>query len=306
MDKEIEALLVPNQRATVFLQTIAILGSSVVVAIGLLCLLSRQFMNPLSSIGFISAGAALLWQIKNRDAMNLWKYAISFILIAATIFLGSITNVNFLFIGIALLFSQFSQKKYFSRIAQILILLTATLSMFANIGYVYHALSLSTIIPLAPMPLSSSVTFTILCIALLSAISNHGYIKILTKNSPSSKLALRLIFTTLTLPAIIGYCILLGQQFRVFDESTAVALLVIVIMLLFSILVWINSRQLQKQELENLIIKSELEKENITLKVNAEQLAKKALELEEKKGESYEVLMAGSLHQSLEKPTTGD
>ncbi|HYK08063.1 MAG TPA: hypothetical protein VEW42_01030 [Candidatus Eisenbacteria bacterium] len=306
MDKEIEALLIPNQRATTFLQTTAILGCTIVVGIGLVCLLTRQFINPFSAISFATAGSTALWQIQNRDRMNLWKHIVSLILIGVTICIGTLANSTFLFIGVALIFSQFPHKRYFSRIAQILILLVAAMSMFANIGYVYHALSLSAIISFAPMPLSLSVTFTILCIALLSAISNHGYIKILTKNSPSSRLALRLIFTTLTLPAILGYGVLMGQQFHLFDESTAVALLVIVIMLLFSILVWINSRQLQKQELENLIIKSELEKENITLKVNAEQLAKKALELEEKKGESYEVLMAGSLRQGLEKPNMGD
>lgn len=350
MDKEIEALLVPNQKAATFLWRIAMLGSIFTAAIGILCLLGWQFnvpllksffpttvaMNPLSAIGFVCIGGILFLQVKNRDmTMNTWKEVINLVLIASTILIGFMallaffnktsgideiffteklagnrispnTSISFLLIGVALLFAQFPLKKYFSRIAQILTLIVATLSMFAIIGYAYQAFSLYQLLSFTPMPLSSAITFAVICITLLSSLSNHGYIKILTKNSPSSRLALRLIFITLTLPAILGYFLLLSEESNLFNVATGVAFFVITTTLLFSILIWINSRQLQKQELENLIIKNELEKENVTLKINAKQLADKAMQLEEKKGETYDFLVAGTLHQETKPPSMGD
>jgi len=350
MDKEIEALLVPNQKAITLLRSVATIGSLAVAAIGILCLLGWQFnidlfknffphvvaMNPLSAVGFVCAGTALFLQLKKGSSViNTWS-VITLILICVTIFIGLTTTLpyistihiglntllfaeklagnsispntsaSFLAIGIALLFSQFPLTRYFSRIAQILTLFIAILSMFAIIGYSYQAFSFYSVAPFAPMPLSSALTFAILCLALLAAISNHGFIKILTKNTPSSLLALRLILITLTLPAILGYLLLLGEQLHFFDIQTGISLLVIGTILLFSTIVWVNTRLLQKQELENLIIKNELEKENIKLKIDSKQLAAKAMELEEKKEETYEYLMKGNLYQPPKPQETGD
>lgn len=318
MNKEIEALLLPNEKVAALLHKSVFIGSLFVICIGILKIIFPQTisMSLLSAVGFICAGTALFFQLKNRkNTIFTW---FSLILASCTILIGSIALVNqplfmspnssvsFILVGIALLFSQFPLKRYFSRISQVATLFVAMISMFAVIGYCYQALSLYKLVSYAPMPLSSAITFTIVCFTLLSATSNHGYIKILTKNTPSSILALRLIFTTLTLPAFLGYLFLLSVQIHIFDVPTGVSLLVIVTILVFSMLVWINTRQIQRQDLENLIIKNELEKENITLKVNAEQLAKKALELEEQKGKTYEQLMAGSLSQAIKPPETGD
>jgi hypothetical protein len=276
------------------------------------------FMNPLSAIGFICSACSLfilLQQTIQTGQMKSVMHYIALILSSITVLLGLLvigsylgifhsnfdqllftnklagnrispnSGINHFFIGIALLFLQFHSKKYFIRIAQVLTLLVAIISMFAVIGYIYNALTLYKVTYLAPMPLSSALAFSILCISLLFAKSDHGITKILTRNTVSSTLALRLIVITLTLPAALAYILLLGEQLHFFDVQTEMGLLVIWTIILLTSIIWVNTRTIQHIELENLLIKNELEQKNIKLAINAEELATKTLSLEEKNRE---------------------
>lgn len=280
-------------------------------------------MNPLSAIGFICNGISLfillqqnnqkgqMKQILHYIALLLSSITVLFGLIMITTFLG-ITHVNLdqifftdklagnrispnssinhFFIGVALLFLQFHATKYFTRLSQLLTFLVAIISMFAVIGYIYNALTLYKITYLAPMPLSSALTFTILCVSLLFTKSDHGFTKILTRDTPSSTLALRLIVITLTLPAFLAYLLLLGEQLHYFNMQTEIALMVVWNIILISSIIWINTRILQNIELENLLIKNELETSNIKLKIDADDLAAKTLSLEEENREVVDKL----------------
>jgi len=81
-----------------------------------------------------------------------------------------------------------------------------------------------------------------------------------------------------------------GEQLHFYGSSTGLTLFVIGGISLLSSAVWINSSVLQKVELENLIIKNELEKKNVTLEIDEKKQATKILELEEEKQEVYDKL----------------
>jgi hypothetical protein len=275
-------------------------------------------MNPLTAVGFICAGL-VLFLLSHDISPRQYRYVHPFILMLTvmTIFIGFTSVVNldldqilytpklagnkipvttglgFLLGGIALLIPRLSLpnpwRKHSWRLAQLLILVTALMSMFGVIGYVYQTFSASFSL-LSPMPLSSAMTFTLFCLAYLSIYSPHGVTKILTRNTPSSILASRLILLTLTLPAITGFLSLIGISYYGYDYQTAMALLVIATIILFTLVVWVNTSLLQRVELENLIIKNELEKKNITLAVNAKEVAHKLLKTEEEKDEAYDKL----------------
>lgn len=280
-------------------------------------------MNPLSAIEFICNGISLFILLQLNTQKGQMKQVLHYIalvlssitvvigLIMIATFLGIIhgnldqvfftdklagnkispnSTINHFFIGVALLFLQFHATKYFTRLSQILTLLVAIISMFAVIGYIYNALALYKVSYLAPMPLSSALTFSILCVSLLFAKSDHGFTKILTRDTSSSTLALRLIVITLTLPAALAYLFLLGEQLHYFNMQTEIALMVIWNIILVSSIIWINTRVLQHIELENLLIKNELEKNNIKLEINANALAEKTLSLEEKNREVIDKL----------------
>jgi len=321
MDQQMEVLLQSNKTVVVFLRRTAMAGSIVTVLFGLLGLLFWEInISVLSAAAFVSAGAALLSLLPyHNEPPKLLISILALILSITTSLIGLIitihlatglnggldqflfaykltgnqisldTGINFFLIGTALIFLQFYYKKYFTRIAQTLTLLAAITSMFAVIGYTYKALSFYGA-AFAPMPLSSALIFSTLCLSILFARSNHGLTKILTRNIPSSKMALRLITISLTLPAIIGSLCLLGKELNLFDIQTAISLIAIGNILLFSIIIWVNTRSIQNLELENLIIKTELQKKNIQLEIDAKQLASKALELEGEKKEAYDKL----------------
>lgn len=316
-----EVLLQSNKTVVVFLRRTAMVGSIITVLFGLLGLLFWEInISVLSAAAFVSAGAALLSLLPyHNEPPKPLISILALILSIITFLIGLIiaihlttglngglsqflfaykltgnqisldTGINFFLIGTALIFLQFYYKKYFTRIAQTLTLLAAITSMFAVIGYAYKALSFYGA-AFAPMPLSSALIFSTLCLSILFARSNHGLTKILTRNIPSSKMALRLITISLTLPAIIGSLCLLGKELNLFDIQTAISLIAIGNILLFSIIIWVNTRSIQNLELENLIIKTELQKKNIQLEIDAKQLASKALELEGEKKEAYDKL----------------
>lgn len=271
-------------------------------------------MRPLIAVGFICASCGLLLHLTdNSESSMTGKSAGAFLLSSLTLILGFIPflftffqkliggssltllttlygnnislDISFIFIGVALLLMPIPAGRHYMRLAHILTLLVALLSMFAIISYLYQALSYFSFFPLTAMSLSSALTFTLLCLSLLIANPSRGYAKVFTRNTPSSILALRLLIIILTLPATLGYLVLIGEQLRFYDPQTGLTVFVVSSISLFVIAVWINTSALQRVELENLIIKNELEKRNVTLEVDAQSLATKMMTLEEEKKE---------------------
>lgn len=323
MDPQIESLLQSNRKAIYLFHLAAMVGSIITSIIGIISIATSEMhispaftINLLHAVFFLSVGITLFTQIKKSPftSRSLWFF-LSLIFSCITFFISCFmilqlllpnngtpnqiispdTSITLFLISTALLFFQFPRIKYFTRIGQTLTLIASLSTMFTVLGYVYQLFSLHQIIPFTPMLLSTAIMCTIICISLVAATADHGFIKILTQNSASSKLALRLIIITLTLPAIIGYCLLWGQKLHIFSMQTGIPLFVITTIILFSIIIWINTRKLQKIELENLLIKNALENENIKLKIDTEKLANKALELEERKEQAYDYLTKANL-----------
>lgn len=268
-------------------------------------------MNPLSAVGFICLGGSLFLFLKEKGRKNYTHSFTFFSLLLINIVIASIgflmmlyflgispirvdqllfsnsssislhSSTNLLLLGLALVLLQFFEKKYSTRIAQLLTLCTGLICMLSIIGYAYEAFSIYQVTSSPSIPLSSAITASIFALSLLAATSDHGITKIFTRNTPSSTLAFRLIVITLILPALLGYVLLFVQQTYYIGVSVEIALLVIGSIILLSIVLWINTRVLQNIELENLIIKKQLEQNNITLEINAKDLANKALSLEE-------------------------
>lgn len=276
-------------------------------------------INTLIAAGFITAaGGLFLHQLNNSQTKVAWKSMGSFLLSFLTLILGLIpvavsvfqritadtdsTIINnlygnnisldfsFIFIGIALLLLPIPAGKHYMRLAHILTFLVALLSMFAIISYLYQALSFYSLFPITSMSVSSALTFSLLCLSLILAEPSRGYVKVFTRETPSSILALRLILIVLTLPTILGYLVLIGEQLGIYDPQTGLTLFVVACISLFSVSVGVNSSALQKLELENFIIKKELERKNVTLEIDAKSLASKMMTLEEEKQEAYDKL----------------
>jgi len=289
MNEEVSSLLLSKQSTVILLQRFAKIGSIITIIIGLLSIGKWQWnigIHPLFGGGFILLGVSTFLSLQKFNRSTLtgqFLFSLQLLLNATAIFIGFFdysspaSAINFFLLGSALLLFQFHEIKYVTRVAQILILCAGTISMLAVIGYLYGALHV--------MSLGCAIVFSILCNALLFVRVDHGITKIVTRNTASSMLAFRLIVITLTLPAIIGYVLLIGRQFHWYGAETEIALLVVGNILLLSSIVWVNTRILQNIELQNLLIKNELEKNNIKLEIDTKELAAKALSLEEKNRE---------------------
>ncbi len=274
-------------------------------------------MHPLSAIGFICASIAFLTQLSDPDKkLKIVPLAFSIItlligIIALTSFLSSSgialneiffknrtdgidislnSTVIFILVGTSLLIFQLAVRKWLIRLAQIFILLTAAISMLAVIGYMYQTLSFYDFAKHYPMPLSSAITAGLLSIAILFGKSSRGLIKVITRETPSSKLAFRLILITLILPAVIGYISLQGEKLGLYDTQTAIALIIVGNIIFITTIVWLNTSSLQRLELEELIIKKTLENKNINLEFNEKELASKMMSLEEENKQVYDKL----------------
>src|SRR5258706_10231898 len=234
-------------------------------------------MNPLEAICFIFASAILLLRIEQKEIGIKRRIIINFlsffIILAgittfATIFFNSSwrpdrifmpeklnislispnSAFNFILLGIALSVGKKNITETF-KLTQLLTLIAGIVTMFAGIGYAYHVLSFYKIYIFSPMPFNSVCAFTLLCTCLLLSTHDFGMMTILTDTLSVSRLARRLILIAVILPITLGSILTIVQRF--FDPQISTAILVLSQILILTIIIWITTKILYKDELEN-------------------------------------------------------
>jgi signal transduction histidine kinase len=158
------------------------------------------------------------------------------------------TATGFLFLGTALALSN-EKGDCQHRIAQILTLFVALIAFVAIIGYVYQIPSLQGLTAYNPkMPLFIALAFIILCCGILSLHPEQRLIDFFASSSSSNITARWLFIVAISIPLILGWLILQGQQAGYFDTAFSVALLIIEITIAFVILIFLNALLAERME----------------------------------------------------------
>lgn len=161
--------------------------------------------------------------------------------------MGVNTAVNFILVGFALqiLINLKNQHSYWY--AQIITLIATLISFQALMGYAYKVKVLYGLAPYTTsMALHTAVLFSLLSIGILWIRAEQGLMRVVTSDSYGGLLARRLLIAAIAVPFILGWVIVEGQRARQYDPAFAVSVFAIVLIVIFTILIWQSARVIER------------------------------------------------------------
>ncbi len=154
---------------------------------------------------------------------------------------------NFLLFGIGLVIIDAENRHRF-RPAQACFLITAMVSLLALIGYMYRVLELYRIGSAPPMAFTTALAFTLASLIAIAARPSAGVMRVITSDTTAGATARRLLPAAVLIPLVLGAVRFTGERHGILDAEFSVSLFAVAIMLMFTILIWWNSRLLFSAE----------------------------------------------------------
>ncbi|MEH2307047.1 PAS domain S-box protein [Nostoc sp.] len=161
--------------------------------------------------------------------------------------MGVNTAFNFMLVSVALqiLINPKNHRSYWS--AQIIALIATLISFQALMGYAYKVKVLYGLAPYTTsMALHTAVLFILLSIGILWARAEQGLMRIVTSNTYGGLLARRLLVAAIAVPFVLGWVIVEGQRAGQYDPAFAVSVFAIVLIVIFTILIWQSARVIER------------------------------------------------------------
>ena len=159
------------------------------------------------------------------------------------------TALNFLLAGSALLFLDVETRRRF-RPSQFLSLLALLISLLAFVGYLYGVKRLTGFASYIPMALHTAVTFMVVSSGLLFVRPERGLLARVTGEGPGGAMVRHLLLLVVGIPLVLGWMILAGQRAGFYDAEFGFSLFVVLIMSVFSVMIWANAVSLDRKESE--------------------------------------------------------
>ncbi|WP_292748296.1 PAS domain S-box protein [Nostoc sp. NMS4] len=161
--------------------------------------------------------------------------------------MGVNTAVNFILLSVALqiLIHPKSHRSYWY--AQIIALITTLISFQALMGYAYQVKVLYGFAPYTTsMALHTAVLFFLLSMGILWVRAEQGLMRVVTSDSYGGLLARRLLVAAIAVPFILGWVIVAGQRAERYDPAFAISVFAIVLIVIFTILIWQSARVIER------------------------------------------------------------
>ncbi|MCC5614156.1 PAS domain S-box protein [Nostoc sp. CHAB 5836] len=161
--------------------------------------------------------------------------------------MGVNTALNFMLVSVALqiLIHPKTHRSYWY--AQIIALIATLISFQALMGYAYKVKVLYGLAPDATsMTLHTVVLFILLNIGILWVQADQGLMRVVTSDSYGGLLARRLLVAAIAVPFILGWIIVEGQRAGQYDPAFAVSVFAIVLIVIFTVLIWQSAAVIQR------------------------------------------------------------
>jgi len=165
--------------------------------------------------------------------------------------MGLSIGLGFLFIGLALLFLD-KESRHGLRPAQALAVAAGMIALLALIGNSYRYLSLYRVGSTMPMAPVTGIGFAALCLAILAARPDRGFMTVITSPTAGGALARRLLPMGILIPWILGGARLIGEEAGYFHAEFGVSSFAVSTIMVFTLLIWWNAKQLHQADLERL------------------------------------------------------
>ncbi|MBV9573228.1 MAG: hypothetical protein JOY93_04180 [Acidobacteriales bacterium] len=160
--------------------------------------------------------------------------------------LSPLTAAAFVAIGSALSLLD-SKTQRGRRPAQGLTLLSATISMMAINGYIFHALAPDRILLGTQVALHTGIAIFLLSIAILFARPGEGIAAYLTGEGSGSVMARRLLPAVFGVPIVLGWFRMQGQLAGLYGTELGLTLFCTSTIVCFATLVWLTARRMNQE-----------------------------------------------------------
>ncbi len=155
--------------------------------------------------------------------------------------MASNTAFNFLLIGLSLALLDAGGRRGL-RIAQLLVLLVAAVSLMELVGHLFNFVRFARSASLAGMAISTSLTFIILCLGVLFARPERGVMAFVTGSSAGALMTRRMLLAAVSIPLALGGLALAGEREGFFDGPGGISLMAVAIVIVFVTLIWQSAR----------------------------------------------------------------
>ncbi|MEH1779570.1 MAG: PAS domain S-box protein [Nostoc sp.] len=161
--------------------------------------------------------------------------------------MGVNTALNFMLVSIALQILIHSKNHRSYWYAQILALIATLISFQALMGYAYKVKVLYGLAPYTTsMALHTAGLFILLSMGILWVRAEQGLMRVVTSDTYGGLLARRLLVAAIAIPFILGWVIVKGQRAGQYDPAFAVSVFAIVLIVIFTILIWQSARVIER------------------------------------------------------------
>jgi len=224
--------------------------SGCVLVMGGSVLLGWQLdMNPLTALALMLAAGAL-WLAGGGRRQQIARVVALLVVVIGLVTVagylaGQNTGVNFLLVGIALIFLDWEPRPNL-RPAQVIILFPATFALTSVLEYVYETRVLHGVGRDILMALPTAVAFLLLSIGILCARPDRGLTAVVMSDDAGGVLARRLLPAAVLIPPFLGWLRLAGQQA---GTELSLTLSIVLNILLFTVLIWVISRSLNRADI---------------------------------------------------------
>ncbi|TWO78665.1 PAS domain S-box protein, partial [Denitratisoma oestradiolicum] len=161
------------------------------------------------------------------------------------------TALSFILLGLALTnLTRSRQEDQLPRYSQELALAALVIALIALFGYAYGVHTLYGFASYTRMAVHTMGAFLVLASGVLIAVPNQGLMAVVTAPGSGGQLARRLLPAALAIPAIVGWLFMEGARKGAYDMAFALTLVVVSNILVFSVLIWWNSRSVEQVDRE--------------------------------------------------------
>jgi signal transduction histidine kinase/CheY-like chemotaxis protein len=167
--------------------------------------------------------------------------------------MGPNASTSFTLSGLALLLLHTRRAV---SLAQVLSSLVIVLALLAIIGYLYQVEALYGVARYTGIALHTTITFLVLGLGLLAARSDQGIVSVISSDRAGSRMGRRLLIAAVLVPLLMGWLRLLGQRAGYYETDFGTSLLVVVIVVIFTVIIWQSAANLNHIEQQRLTAES--------------------------------------------------
>jgi PAS domain S-box-containing protein len=157
------------------------------------------------------------------------------------------TALNFVLLGLAFIIFDWNTPRG-NRPAEWVILMAASSSMMALVGYVYNVQSIYRAAGYTSVALHTAGSFLILSAGMLCARPDRGLMALLSGESIGGLMLRRLLPTGIIALIAFGWLCLAGQRAGLYDTAFGVSLMVVAAMVILMLLTLLNANSLNRVE----------------------------------------------------------